>query len=233
MVTLENLTKERLASIYETLIASRPHINNKEIALHHIINFIKYCVLTLDEHDVEHPFKPIDLDNKEYLVHIIQAWLGNKLILIAKSRQMMVTWLFSILLLWDAMFKDGRLNIIISKKEDDADKVLRRIKGVYSRLPPFIRDKIPAKRSPSGEIGSYCKLEFEDNCSQIIGLSSNPDHIRQNTASNIFFDEMAFFERARDCYVAAMPSIRGGGKFIGCSTPCGKNFFYKLYSDIT
>ena len=226
-------TVEELREIYEILIDSEDHIKqSKEYSWKHLVNFLTYCIVTQDEKDEDNPHKPLPMAQKPHLLELARIWHKDKTpMTIVKSRQLMVTWLFSATMLWDAMFKKGRLNIIISKKEDDADKTINRIKLMYSNLPEMFHKAFPVNNTPQGELGAYCKLEFKNNGSRIWGLSSNPEHIRQNTASNIFFDEMAFFQEARKCYTAAMPSIRGGGKFIGCSTPNGRNFFHDLVTD--
>jgi len=166
-----------------------------------------------------------------HLLFIAKTWIDEQLLCIAKSRQVMLTWLFCACLLWDTMFKDGRLNIIINKKEDDADETLDRIRFIYSHLPKFLQESIPAQRTPQGQLGSYCRLPFPGNNSVIRGLPQNPEAIRKSTASNIFIDEAAFIESAETCYTAAMPTIRGGGKIIMVSTPNGRNFFHKIFAD--
>lgn len=153
----------------------------------HLECFLRNFVITQDEHDADSPFKALPLADKPYLLRAAQEWYENPLIVIAKSRQVMVTWLFCACFLWDALFRKGRLNILVSKKEEDADKLLTRIKGIYSRLTPqeYWHGVFPAKKSPGSEWGSYCRLEFRHNSSRIIGLSQDPNAIRQETASNI------------------------------------------------
>lgn len=214
------------------LLAAKQHLtNNKELQYKHLCAFMEHFVITQDEHDEDNPFKKMPVNEMPHIFAIAREWVYKQRIVIAKSRQLMVTWIFCTFLLWDAMFKDGRLNIIISKKETDANDTLDRLKTIYSNLPEAVKNRIVAHRNPRGDLGSFCRMDFPANNSKILALSSNPDQIRSKTASNIFFDEMAFFERAEECYVAAMPSIRGGGSIACVSTPNGRNFFYKLFND--
>ena len=203
-----------------------------KIAKKHLRMFLEHFVITQDEHDPEHPFKHMPFDEMPHIWVLAERWLEVQLLAVAKSRQLLATWTFCACMLWDAMFKQGRLNIIINKREDDADETIDRIRFIYEQLPGMFKDAIPAKRTPQGQLGAYCKLEFEGNNSIIRGLPQNPDSVRKNTASNLFIDEAAFIERADECYTAALPTVRGGGKLIVNSTPCGHNFFHRIFNDV-
>ena len=223
--------QEKLQEIWASIAAKRNFaFGTLREQKAHLGMFLRYCVITQDEDDLRNPFKPLPLDAKPYLEDVAELWLENRRMLIAKSRQVMMTWLFAAIFLWDAMFREGRLNVVVSRKEEDADKILKRIKTIYINLPQVLKDFAPTKKSPGNELGSYCRLEFK-NGSVIEGLSQDPNAIRSRTASNIFSDEMAFQERARDTYVAMRPSLGRKGKFVGVSTPNGKEFFYKLFHD--
>ena len=87
---------------------------------------------------------------------------------------------------------------------------------------------MPVKKSPGSACGSYCMMEFLHNKSRIIGLSQNPDDVKGYTASNIFSDEVAAQERARETFVAMKPTLDGGGRYIAVSTPLGRNYFYNM-----
>ena len=213
------------------LLSSRKHLSNKNLAEKHLKIFLSSFVVTQDEHDNEYPFKKIPYRSMPHIGYIASLWTHHNLLCIAKSRQLMATWLFCAILLWDTMFKTGRLNIIIDKREDDANETIDRCRFIYDNLPGMIKNFIRADKTPQGQIGSYCKLSFEANKSMIRGLPQNPDSVRKNTASNLFIDEAAFIERAEQCYTAALPAVRGGGKMVINSTPKGQNFFFKLYSD--
>lgn len=192
-------------------------------------NFIfKYCY-TLDPHDKENPIKL--MPNKEYLRYLVQSWLAEDLVLLVKSRQMMATWLFVALHLWEAMTKQGRVIFFVSKKEADAGfdsplSLLSRAWFIYERLPEELKSYGHKTLSPP-------KIVFPRLNSVIHGMSQDSDGLRTYTASNIFADELAFQERSEESYAAMKPTIDGGGKFVGVSTPNGKrNLFYKLVHDV-
>ena len=212
------------------MIVARGSLKTLEEKKVHLNLFLEHFVITLDEHDEATPFKNLPIDDEPYLLTIANCWLENQRLVVAKARQMTITWLFCSCMLWDAMFLKGRLNVIISKKKEDANALVDRCKFIYRKLPKTMQNAIKAKRSPQGEIGSMCRLEFEDYNCLVEGLSSESEDIRRRTVSNIFFDEMAFMEGAEKAYIAISPALEGGGKFIGVSTPNGRNFFYHLWN---
>lgn len=207
-----------MSSLYKELIAYQKAL--REIALSDPVFFLKKCVTTMDEHDSQNPYKP--LPDKEYLWKIAEVWNQHNLILIAKSRQMMVTWLMVALHVWLALHPAKRV-FFVSKKEVDADALKERAAFIVQNLPEWIRPKYSVK---------YCLLRFPELNSQIEAVSQESDALRQYTASAILFDEMAFADKAREIYTAAKPTIVGGGKFTGISTPNGKNFFFELAFDL-
>lgn len=186
--------------------------------------FVKEFCYTLDEHDKENPIKKFP--DKEYIWDMVDLYLNERLLLIEKSRQMMVTWTFMACHLWEAMFMPGRRIFFQSKKELDANNLVDRVKLIYDHLPEKMRKMYPAK-----EPRAYLKLEFPKWNSIIQGVPQGGDVLRQYTASRIFSDEMAFQEKADEAFIAAKPTIDGGGSFIGVSSPNGKNFFYLLAKD--
>ena len=194
-----------------------------------LLYYLSNMVYTQDEHDQESPIKPMPM-HKKYMRELAQHFLTENLLLIEKSRQMMVTWIMVACHLWDAQFHQGRRIFFQSKKEADANHLIDRAKTIYRNYPePFksvIHEKYPAR-----EPMAYLKLEFPRNQSIIQGTAQGADIIRQYTASRIFSDEMAFQEKAEEAFIAAKPTVTGGGSFVGVSTPNFKNFFYLLAKD--
>lgn len=74
-------------------------------------------------------------------------------------------------------------------------------------------------------------MMFEEQKSTLHAVPQDSDALRSYTASGIFADELGFQDKARDMFTAAKPTITGGGKFVGVSTPNGKNYWYLLVSD--
>lgn len=165
-------------------------------------------VWTLDPHDKVSPIKKFPA--KEYIRILVGLWETEPLLMIEKSRQMMMTWLMCSLSVHEAQFNEGRHIFVQSKKEDDANTLVERCKFIYHQQPDFL------KHESTDEV--YCKLKFPGIHSKIVGIPQGGDQIRMHTATIIFSDEIAFQPEAEDAFAAAKPCIEGGGSFVGVST---------------
>ncbi len=160
-------------------------------------------IFTLDQTDFVHPVKPFPI--KTHLEQITRAWQREPMLLLPKSRRMMLSWLGCWLHLWVAMFHPGRSVFIISDKEQKSDELVRRCEFMYTNIPDGTILK-PTVRS------KYCALEFPGLDSYIMGLPSGAAQLRQYTASALLFDEFAFWSDAMETLGAARPTIEGGGR---------------------
>jgi hypothetical protein len=187
--------------------------------------FLKECVITRDETDKARPFKrfPCDLI---YLYVYVRLWQRYPKIAVPKSRRMIMSWVNIALILWDAMFHEGRFNAIISKKEDAADELVRRAKFIYENIP---ESAIPIDLRPRMDY-KFCTMVFPELNSRIQGFPQGADQTRQYTFSRIFLDEMAFLEEAQKLFSASIPTLEGGGQFVGVSSP-GPGFFKQIVYD--
>lgn len=186
--------------------------------------FAKY-VNTLDEQDRENPIKKFPY-NKAYVKLAFSLLEREKLILVPKSRRMKMTWISVIFILWDTMFHKGVHSAVCSKKEEDADWLLEnRFKFVYDNIddsfPKHLLPKIEAKKG---------LLSFPEIYSKIQGFPQGADQLRMYTLSNIFGDELAFWEKVEDTFAGAKPTLEGGGRFIGVSSPA-PGYFKKMVFD--
>jgi hypothetical protein len=193
----------------------------------------KYCQ-TRDEHGEGKEeyrkrkiksFVKIPFPDFPYLRYLIQIFQDNDVVEVMKSRQMMLSWLMCAYFLHDSLFKEGRLNLVQCKKEEDADELLKnRVFLMYENLPPWMRQFFQARYK-------YCEIIFPRTKSLMKGLPEGGEVIRQKTASNILMDELAFQPQARAAFRATMPTVEGGGKFFGVTTPNGKNFAWELWDN--
>lgn len=160
-------------------------------------------IFTLDQTDFAKPVKPFP--QKPHLEHLTRVWEREPMLLIPKSRRMMLSWLMAWLHLWMAMFHPGRSVFIVSDKEQKSDELVRRCEFMYTNIPDGTILK-PAMRS------KYCAIEFPGLDSYIMGLPSGAAQLRQYTASALLFDEFAFWSDAMETLGAARPTIEGGGR---------------------
>lgn len=188
-----------------------------------------YCQ-TLDPKDRTNPIKPFPRD--PYLTELIDLWLTSDYLLVPKSRQMMASWLFVALHLWYMLSAPGRIIFFISKIEGDAGfanqlSLLSRAYFMFERLPAEMKPPIQTGIKPPVIRAPLLNSEMQ-------GLSQTSDAIRMYSASAVLWDEMAFHENAYKTYAAMIPTIQGGGKITGISTPNGKreNLFFDLCFDV-
>lgn len=179
--------------------------------------FFKALVITLDEHDkTGQPFKKIPYD-WEYVPNIINHIHNNDWSYIWKSRQIMATWIIVAYCLWIVLFHQGKKVAVQSKKGDDANELIKRMKIIYDKLPWW---------KPEAEF-TYCHIKVPENTSEVYGVPQGEEQLRQYTFSVIFSDEFGFQERLKETFGAVKPTVDGGGKFIACTTPPREqNFAY-------
>lgn len=191
---------------------------------------------TLDVHDRENPIKPFP--EKDYIKFIVDVWLKHKLLLVPKSRQMMLSWIMVALYLWDTQFHRGRLTFFQSKKADDANDLVKRAKLIWDNEPTFLKSyyengqlkRLVCNPQNQGQ-HVYCSLALPDIHSEIRGIPEGGDVIRMHTASGILSDEMAFQPEAKSAFTAARPTISSNGRWTGVSTAEDGTFFEEMTFD--
>lgn len=156
---------------------------------------------TKDEGDEENPYKAFPKD-KPFQKLLVADLLGKeKIVLVDKSRQMMVSTLCCGLLLHHCMFRRGRKMMISKQKEDQAWMLIQdKIVGPYGRLPAWVRELFPMEINKN-------KLRCETTDSMILGVGQNAaaSEFRGNQASILMIDEAAFQEYFGDMLRAAKP----------------------------
>jgi hypothetical protein len=192
---------------------------------------------TLDAHDPSNPEKPFP--KKDYIKIIVEKWLKNQILFIPKSRQMMISWIFCALYLWDAQFHFGRLNFFQSKKADDANDLIKRAKLIWDNEPAFLkrynkRGKfLELKCNPQNQGQHiYNLLTFPDIKSEIRGVPEGGDVVRMHTLTGIFSDEACFQPEMESAFTALKPTLSSGGKLTCVSTPEDGTWFEDAVFDM-
>jgi hypothetical protein len=193
---------------------------------------------TLDTHDPEDPKKTFP--EKEYIKILVEQWLNSTVLCVPKTRQMMVSWIFVALNLWDVQFHRARLSFFQSKKADDANDLVKRAKTIWDNEPQFMKnyyDKtgevIPLTVNPQNNGSSvYNLMSFPQIDSEIRGIPEGGDQIRAQTASSVLADEFAFQPEAKSSFMAAKPTISCKGRFTMVSTPEDNTFFQDCVFDL-
>lgn len=175
-------------------------------------------VLTHDEHDEEHPVKP--LPAKKYLHALTRLRKECPYILVEKSRQVMLSWLWAWLELHDALSQAGAHCVIQGKRAEDVDasnphRMLGRVR--------FIREHLPALVQPA-VVSENVTSETYANGSTLEALPEYPDVVRSRVPTSMVMDEGGFYDDAESNWNAAKASTKC---LALISTPNGHEFVYR------
>lgn len=158
-------------------------------------------------------------------VRVMWALMTKRLVIILKARQLGISWICCWYALWLCMFHPGKLVLLFSKSQDDANELLRRVLVLYERLPDWYRAASPPLvRAPIGEAAWA-------NGSRILSLAATKSGGRGHAASLVILDEAAFQAWAGELYTALKPTIDAGGQLVILSTANGiGNLFHLLWT---
>jgi len=204
-----------------------PHDPSPESHARAAWNFLAEACWTFDQIEGKKRKFPAHLD---YLHELTNMWCGARLLLIPKSRRMLVTWTMCALHYWLARFgHPGAKVALVSRKEGRSEsegsaELVWRCKFIHDHVPRNVVD-CPTEYT-------FCRLRFPQTNSEIIGVGQGADQLRQHTLTAIFADEMAFWESARETYIASRPTIEGGGRFTGVSSAHPGFFKMLVYDEI-
>ena len=210
----------------------------------HYFIFDSGRLLTKDEHDVDCPVKAFPKD--DYLRVLLDFLLvsgrlirpekaewalkfgyspefldqlhASGIVMIEKSRQIMGTWICAAYLLWRGKYRGHQLILVQSKREEDAANIVFAKEPTVARMS-FMEYHLPKHLQtivfPKG--CSFGHLYFP-NGSHVWAIPEGGEIIRSNTSSVVFSDEAAYQPEFDRSFTAALPSIKGGGSYIGLSS---------------
>ncbi len=180
-------------------------------------NYIK----TRDEADADAPVKPFP--DKAYLRDIWKSFDEHPRIAVAKSRQLMLSWLVCAYCVHTARFQNDRAVYFQTQKADDAHAMvcLPGVEegGFAARMQFIVRSMPEWMRGTWKE--SEGKLSCVESGSMIHALAGGANQIRGKTPSLLVEDEYAFQEEAAGVYQAIAPLLQKQTRFIAVSTPNG------------
>ena len=206
--------------VIESLAETQEYDAQRTEALSHPGQFIQY-VQTKDEHDEINPIKPFP--EKPYTTYLLDLFHQKlqSIFFIAKSRQIMLTWLCCVYALWLAKSISHRLIFLQSKKEEDAANLVfsggRTGKNWDTARISFIEKHLPWWLQDEGIESAYGKLLLP-NGSKIWGVPEGADMIRSYTPSLVISDEAAFQPEFGSAYTAMLPIAKQGGMLISISS---------------
>jgi hypothetical protein len=157
----------------------------------------------------------------------LQVWLKERLSIALKARQIGFSTLAAGLALWDVFFHSDRYDIMLSRTERDAQKLLAKAQYGYRWLPDWMKERGPKLLTAEAHMS---KMVF-DNESNIESLPAS-DPARGESAFRIIVDEWAFFPDPEAAFAAIEPAADIGGRIIALSTANGSgNLFERMWND--
>jgi hypothetical protein len=184
-----------------------------------------------DTPELIQPFNPWDEQ-----VETFKAFLTHKHNIVLKARQLGFTWLALHYAAWMMLTKPGRTVICLSRIEDDAKELVRRLAVIFRYMNGLVCEKGKFLKGYEGvwfENNSLSlTLHFQDQpVSTMVGVAASQDAGRSLTADLLIIDEWAAQQYARDIWTAAYPTINRptGGQIIGISTNQRGTLFEELY----
>ena len=170
---------------------------------------------------------------KPYLHELWNLIEGNQRVVIAKSRQLMLSWLLCAFAVWTARYQSNKLIIWQAQKKEDADSMVclpggDKDAGFTARMQFIVRSL------PEWARGQWKEAEGELTCrdtqSTIKALPGGANQVRGKTPSVIIEDEFAYQDEQQGVYQAVAPLIQKATKLIVVSTPNGAtNTFSTLF----
>lgn len=159
-------------------------------------------------------------------VELMGTLLCERLVMILKARQLGISWVVCGYALWLAQFHANQAIFLFSRRQKDADELIRRIKALYNRLPGPLRDRLP-------RIGAKDNIReiVWSNGSRIESMPATKDSGVGNTASLIVLDEWARMPYGAILFEQIRPAMEAGGQLIILSTANGMaNWLHEMWA---
>lgn len=182
-----------------------------------------YCVIEdKDSPEIIIPFRGWEAQNQA-----LRDFVTFRLNLILKARQMGITWIALYFCTHDLIFNIGHTVVALSKTEDDAKELVRRMGVVLDNMPEILKGGgLTWKMTATSIFITDGKLT-----STFKAFPASPSAGRSFTGNILLLDEWAFQEAAEEIWTSAYPTINRptGGKVIGLSTIKKGTLFENLW----
>jgi len=184
--------------------------------------FVRDCVWTRDEATGMVRRYP----GHEYAELLVRRWQSVPILVVAKSRRMVITWLMVAVNVWLAMFSPLSKVAFMARKlgrteTEGSCELVRRARFIMQHLPASL---------PAVNVEYQVGLLRFGNGSEIVALGEGEEQARQHTFTSVLADEVSFWEHAYETWVALRPTIEGGGRITAVSS-AGPGFFRDLCHD--
>jgi hypothetical protein len=178
-----------------------------ENAMRHPYHWVRNFTETYNEHWKEEsrpsPYEPFP--DWPYFAPLFDIFIAEPIVLIEKSRDMMVSWAAVAFFTWEAMRVSERGIVFQTQKEKKVKQLIKYAKCLYSRQPQWLQDAYPLSKSLDRQ--SDLSLEWAHG-SYIMGIPGGEDQIRSYHPWGYLSDETAFQAEAGGCYDHALSSAQ-------------------------
>lgn len=171
-------------------------------------------------------------------VEALKSIMAHKWNIILKARQLGFSWLVMHIAAHLMITSYGKLVIGLSKTEEEAKELVRRLAVIFRYMPELIAEKDNIPEGWDGPIFNSTALTltitFPNGMeSSFKALASSPGAGRSFTANLLIFDEWAFQQFAREIWEGGFPTInrKNGGMVIGLSTIARGSLFEEIFTD--
>lgn len=166
----------------------------------------------------------------------LRKFATERRVCVLKARQLGFTWLALAEAARLVVFRSGRTVVGLSRSENEARELVRRLAVMLRYMPEFVCEDKP----PPGWTGPWFEaktleltVHFPDaEESKFQAFASNPNVARSFTADLIILDEWAFQPDADKIWQSAYPIVNRptGGRVIGLSTIKLGTTFEEIYT---
>lgn len=154
----------------------------------------------------------------------VDRYLGGEWLIVGKARQLGLSWLATLVDVWELMFKPHTANAVIAQSDEWAMFHLERARWVYEQQPPHIRRSKPLIGSDNKHVLGL------SNGSRYLCFPPTFKQVRGLTAHRIRLEELAFWDSPEKCYTAILGAVGDHGQVVIISTGNGEGgMFNEMY----
>lgn len=149
---------------------------------------------------------------------ILLALMRQRYLIVLKARQLGVTRVLALYVLWFIMAKPGVNALIVSIGEREAKAVKKHIKALWSSLPKEVRSAYTLGQDNE----TIFEVVHADGAhSKAMSLPSSDSAGRGETSHLVIMDEAAFYERSDERLATIIPTAADVGQVVMSSTANG------------
>jgi len=160
------------------------------------------------------PYEPFP--KLRYIQALFRLMQLERIVLLEKSRDMLVSWICVAYLMWEAMRLPRRGVLIQTQKEDKAVQLVEYAKCLYRRQPPWLQETFPLTKPADQQ--AELELQFA-NGSYLVGIPGGANQIRSYHPWGYLNDESSFQPDAGECFNEALSAVKGKIIFNSSANP--------------